>query len=123
MGKEERHPEQRQKRDRNAATKTVGFYRPAAGDSRQCRDCAERQRHAGKHRQSAADEGAVGPRKHERKNRENTRADDRKNAPDIGKEEQDHLLNFSLRRLRAGATASSSSSQSSGCMPNQMMSK
>jgi hypothetical protein len=74
--KKKRQSEQRQQPERDTAAVLVGLHRPVAGHRCQRGDGGKRYRHADEHRQSTAQERAVGPRKYERQHGQDARTND-----------------------------------------------
>ena len=90
LGKEERHAEQREKRDRRIAAVFIGLHRPAAADCRQRRDDGESRGHAEEQRQTPAQKRLVGAGEHERQHGQDAGAENCQHAADIRKKKQEH---------------------------------
>ena len=98
LGDQQGQAEDREQHDGRQAAILVRLDGPAPADRGERGDAGEGERHADEHRQTAAQERLLGAREHERKHRQDARADDRQHPGEIRHREQDHLRVTWFRR-------------------------
>jgi hypothetical protein len=94
------HGEQRKERQCREATVLVRLDRLAATDGGKRRDAHECDGHAKEQRQSRSQERLIGAGENEGQHGQDTRAEDRKHARQIGQNQKSHLVFLSMRSNR-----------------------